>query len=85
MWRRGCGASRAAPVDRYRPDGPEPPRPTDLDPRQADEHDSFLDEVLVADPAAPTGVGEALLKLAPLWSTGRQQRGLQPTVPSSGC
>ncbi len=54
---------RADTFARFGPDGPEPPRPTDRDPGQAEEHDSFLDRVLVADPAAPTGVGEAMLKV----------------------
>ncbi|MFI7079286.1 hypothetical protein ACIBO1_18500 [Micromonospora sp. NPDC049903] len=38
-------------------------RPTDPDPPEYGEHDSFLDPEVVADPAAPTGVGAAMLKV----------------------
>ena len=49
---------------RFGPSGPEPPRPTDPDPREADTCDSFLGGAdLIADPAAPTGVGAAVLKV----------------------
>ncbi|MGC4885778.1 DUF5954 family protein [Micromonospora sp. DT227] len=61
----GC-AHRIVRVDtfaRFGVDGPEPPRPTDRDPRGADEHDSFLDEEIVADPDAATGVSEAVLRV----------------------
>ncbi|MFI7335903.1 DUF5954 family protein [Micromonospora aurantiaca (nom. illeg.)] len=54
---------RADTFARFGPDGPEPPRPTDPDPRQADECDSFLAGDLIADPGAPTGVGEAALRV----------------------
>lgn len=55
---------RADTFARFGPDGPEPPRPTDPDPRTADSCDSFLGGAdLIADPAAPTGVGAALLKV----------------------
>ncbi|KUJ44406.1 DUF5954 family protein [Micromonospora maris] len=55
---------RADTFARFGPAGPEPPRPTDLDPRQADTCDSFLGGAdLIADPAAPTGVGAAVLKV----------------------
>ncbi|GIJ81451.1 hypothetical protein SAMN05443287_1159 [Micromonospora phaseoli] len=54
---------RADTFARFGPDGPEPPRPTDPDPRQFDDHDSFLDEQVIADPATPTGVGTAMLKV----------------------
>ena len=43
-------------------DGPEPPRPTDRDPHDAEENDSFCEPHQLVDPAAATG-GEALLKL----------------------
>ncbi|MER5459062.1 DUF5954 family protein [Micromonospora sp. NPDC002389] len=59
-------AHRVVRVDtfaRFGPDGPEPPRPTDPDPPEYGEHDSFLDPEVVADPAAPTGVGAAMLKV----------------------
>ncbi|RIV39114.1 hypothetical protein D2L64_09585 [Micromonospora radicis] len=55
---------RADTFTRFGPDGPEPPRPTDPDPRQADICDDFLGGTdLIADPGAPTGVGAALLKI----------------------
>ncbi|MBU8857722.1 hypothetical protein KSK32_10795 [Micromonospora sp. WMMB482] len=47
---------------RFGSDGPEPPRPTDRDPRDAADHDSFLDENIVIDPDAATGMGEAMLR-----------------------
>ncbi|SBT39051.1 DUF5954 family protein [Micromonospora narathiwatensis] len=55
---------RADTFARFGPDGPEPPRPTDPDPREADRYESFLggDDVIV-DPDAPTGVAEAVLKV----------------------
>ncbi|MFI7650627.1 DUF5954 family protein [Micromonospora sp. NPDC049460] len=54
---------RADTFARFGPDGPEPPRPTDPDPREAEECDSFLAGDLIADPAAPSGVGEATLRV----------------------
>ncbi|MER5457164.1 DUF5954 family protein [Micromonospora sp. NPDC002389] len=55
---------RADTFARFGPDGPEPPRPTDPDPRDADTSDDFLGGAdLVVDPAEPTGVGAAVLKV----------------------
>ncbi|WP_433531271.1 DUF5954 family protein [Micromonospora sp. CA-263727] len=54
---------RADTFARFGPDGPEPPRPTDPDPREYADHDSFYDEEVIADPAAATGVGAAVLKV----------------------
>ncbi|MFF3867072.1 DUF5954 family protein [Micromonospora sp. NPDC001898] len=59
-------AHRVVRVDtfaRFGADGPEPPRPTDRDPRDAEDHDSFLEEEIVADPDAVTGVSEAMLRV----------------------
>ncbi|MFI6129453.1 DUF5954 family protein [Micromonospora sp. NPDC051141] len=59
-------AYRVVRVDtfaRFGADGPEPPRPTDRDPRDAEDHDSFLDEEIVADPDAVTGISEAMLRV----------------------
>lgn len=55
---------RADTFARFGSDGPEPPRPTDPDPREADECDSFLGgDNLVTDPNASTGMGAAVLKV----------------------
>ncbi|WP_267900729.1 DUF5954 family protein, partial [Micromonospora craterilacus] len=54
---------RADSFARFGPDGPEPPRPSDPDPREFGDHDSFLDPEVIADSAAPTGVGAAMLKV----------------------
>ncbi|MGN9779349.1 DUF5954 family protein [Micromonospora sp. H33] len=54
---------RADTFARFGPDGPEPPRPSDRDPQRPDERDSLLDGDVIADPAAPTGVGEVVLKV----------------------
>ncbi|MGC4814798.1 DUF5954 family protein [Micromonospora sp. DT228] len=48
---------------RFGPDGPEPPRPTDLDPRDAEDNDSFLAPEIVIDPDAATGLSEARLRV----------------------
>ncbi|MDG4798348.1 DUF5954 family protein [Micromonospora sp. WMMD1082] len=67
---------RADTFARFGPDGPEPPRPTDPDPRDFTDHDSFCDEEVIADPAAATGVGTAMLKVDLL--TAHYPRALVP-------
>ncbi|MEU8332213.1 DUF5954 family protein [Micromonospora sp. NPDC048839] len=54
---------RADTFARFGDEGPEPPRPTDLDPRQVIADVSLHDESVLVDPSEPTDVGEALLKV----------------------
>ncbi|MFI6132845.1 DUF5954 family protein [Micromonospora sp. NPDC051141] len=75
----GCAhrIMRVETFARFGPDGPEPPRPTDRDPRAAADHDSFLDEEIVADPDAATDVSEAMPRVALM--TTHYPRGQVPT------
>ena len=56
---------RAQTFIRMGPDGPEPPRPTDPDPRRADPTDDDMPhmEGFVIDPGAATGLADALVRL----------------------